>query len=156
RRDLEDRIAAGVHDQLAGLDVLVAELVEDHGPRGRLVAQDAAAGALLERIEDLAWEAVGEERKRLLHAQPGDLPVPGRGVLARRRLLHLAVSALRRLRWGDAGDRRQVAEPELLQRRQLHAADLLGGVAERVRADVAVLGRVGKLTAADRVHDQEN
>jgi hypothetical protein len=82
--NLEDGIAAGVNDEVAGADVLVAELLEDGRPRGRPVAEDPAAGAAPERVEDLGREALGKEGERFVDAQPGDLPVAGRCVLARR------------------------------------------------------------------------
>src|SRR4029453_3939984 len=45
RRDLEDRVRGGVDDPLAGLLVLLPELLDDLRPRCRLVSQHAAAGA---------------------------------------------------------------------------------------------------------------
>ena len=41
RGDLEDRVGRGVADRLAGPDVLLAELGDDLGARGMLVAEDA-------------------------------------------------------------------------------------------------------------------
>ena len=51
-------------------------------------------------------------------------------------------------------ERRHVAEPERLEVRQVEAADGAGHVPERVRALVAVVGRVGQLAGSDRIeHD---
>ena len=58
RRDLEHGVAARVDDGLAGADVLVAELRDDLGARGRDVAQDPPPDRLLERLDDLGREPV--------------------------------------------------------------------------------------------------
>ena len=66
RGDLEHRVGGRVDDPLAGLLVLLAELLDHLGPRRRLVAENAAAGAVHERIDHLVGEAVriGRERRR--------------------------------------------------------------------------------------------
>ena len=51
-----------------------AELVEDRGARGRLVAEHAAADLLLERRDHLAGEAVREDRER--RRRPAGPPSP--------------------------------------------------------------------------------
>ena len=66
RGDLEHRVGGRVDDPLARLLVLLAELLDHLGPRCRLVAEDAAAGAVHERVDHLVGEAVrvGRERRR--------------------------------------------------------------------------------------------
>ncbi len=50
-------------------------------------------------------------------------------------------------------ERRDVPEPERLERRQVEAADGARDVAEGVRAPVAVVARVGQLSRPDGVED---
>ena len=81
-RDLEDGVGGRVHDPLAGALVLLAELVDDLGPRGGLVAEHAAPGAVREALDQLEGETVRVRR----HGHRGDdahqLPVAGGRVLA--------------------------------------------------------------------------
>src|SRR5262249_16666331 len=106
--------------------------------------------------EDLLGEAVREGGEGAVHAQPGELPVAGGGVLARRDLAHLAVGARRPRRRRHAEDGRQVAEPVALKPGPRRRADGARGVAEGVGALIAIARRVGELTAADRIHDDED
>ena len=56
RGDLEDRVGRRVHDPLAGLLVLLAELLDDLGPGRGLVAEDAPPGAVRELLDQLERE----------------------------------------------------------------------------------------------------
>ena len=59
-------------------------------------------------------------------------------------------------RRGDALEREDRAEPQASQHRQVQAADVLGQVAERVRALVAgVLGRVGQCPDPAGIQDDD-
>jgi hypothetical protein len=84
--DLEHRVGRGVDDRLAGLQVLGAELLDDLGARGWLVAEDAAADGVGEGIDHLGREPVGIGRERLVEDDAHHLPVAGGGVLAPRAL----------------------------------------------------------------------
>jgi len=65
RGDLEDRVGARVDDPLAGALVLLAELLDDLRPARRLVAEDAAARPVHERVDHLVGEAERVRRHRL-------------------------------------------------------------------------------------------
>ncbi len=126
------------------------------GARGRLVAQHAASGAPAEFINDVCREAVREHRKRLFERQSGQLPVTGRGVLAGRYLGHAAVA-----RAGVRCARAElcagyIVQTQRAQRIQFDAA-AFKRVFQRVRAGVAICGRIGLRAYADRVHyDQQH
>ena len=64
RGDLEDGVGRRVDDPLARPLVLLAELLDDLGPRGGPVAEDAAAGLVHERVDHVVREAVRVGRHR--------------------------------------------------------------------------------------------
>ena len=86
RGDLEDGVGRRVDDPLARALVLLAELLDDLGAGGGLVAEHAAARAVHERVDHVVREAVRVGRERLRRDDPHHLPVPRRGVLALRAL----------------------------------------------------------------------
>ena len=79
RRDLEDGVRRRVDDPLAGLLVLLAELLDDLRP-GRLVAEHAARGGVHERVDHVVREAVGIRRQGLRRDDAHHLPVAERRV----------------------------------------------------------------------------
>ena len=115
RRDLEDRVGGGVDDPLAGLLVLLAELLDDLRPRGRLVAEHAAAGPVHERVDHVVREAVRVGRERRGRDDAHQLPVAGRRVLALRALEQAAGDRGRAGLRRAALERLDVAEAERLQ-----------------------------------------
>ncbi len=178
RADLEDGILRGVADRLARADVLLAELLDDVGAGGMLVAQNAGelrlrdqrVGEVLRKGRNRVWEIAPFERDR----QAGKLPMAGLRVLA---LGDLARIGPDRLRLFDPLDARRMlsrrglggaakAEPVHHRNFQRTGAPALhiglpgraggGDVAERVGARIAEL--VGVLSAADPdgIHDQEH
>jgi hypothetical protein len=58
-RDLQHRVGRRVDDQVAGLEVLLAEVVDDLGAAVGAVAEHPAAGAVDQLVEDVAGEALG-------------------------------------------------------------------------------------------------
>jgi hypothetical protein len=154
-RDLEDRVAGGVDDPLARSLMLLAELLDDLGPRRCLVAEHAAAGPVRERVENLEREPVGVRRKGLSSHHPHQLPVSRGRVLALRPLDEPARnrgrSGLRRA----AGQFLHVAETERLEIREVEPADRFRDVAKCVRPFVAVVGRIRQLTRPDGVEDDD-
>ena len=154
RRDLKDRVSARVDDPLARPLMLLAELLDDLGAARRLVAEDAAARAVHERVDHLVGEAERIRRHRLGRHHAHQLPVAGRRVLALRPLEEPAGDRRRAGLRRAALERLDVPEPECLERRQIEAADGAGDVRERVRALVAELGRIRQLSRPDGVeHD---
>src|SRR6266511_807048 len=106
RRELEDGVRRGVDDPLSRLLVLLAELLDDLGPRRGPVAENAAAGAMHERIDHVVRKAVRIGRKRLRSHDSHQLPMARRRVLSlrafdqaagRRRCPRLGGTALERL-----------------------------------------------------------
>src|SRR5215210_9475787 len=83
-RDLEDGVGGGVDDPLPRSLVLFPQLLDDLGPGGGLVAEDAATRAVHEGIDDLEWEAVRIRWHRLRRHDAHELPVAGCRVLAAR------------------------------------------------------------------------
>jgi hypothetical protein len=154
RRDLEDGVGGGVDDPLAGPLVLLAQLLDDLRPRGGLVPQHAAPGPVHERVDHFEREAVAVRRQCLRRDDPHHLPVARGRVLALRALHEPAGdrgrSGLRRAPF----QRLDVAETERLEIREVEPADGARDVPQCVGAFVAELGRVGKLSRANRVqHD---
>src|SRR5579862_4612343 len=66
--------------------MLLAELLDDLGAGGGLVAEDTAARAVHERVDDVVGEAVRVRRERRGRDDPHVLPVARRRVLALRSL----------------------------------------------------------------------
>ena len=154
RGDLEDRVRRRVDDPLTSALVLLAQLLDDLRPGRRLVAEHAATGSVHERIDHVVRKAMRIRRHRLRRDNAHQLPVAGRRVLALRPLdqptRHGRRAGLRR----TALERRDVAEPERLEVRQVQPADGPGHVSERVRPFVAVFGGIRELTRSNGIeHD---
>ena len=135
--------------------MLLAELLQDLRAGGRLVAEDLAADAAFERLDDLGWEAFRVHAEGVRRDHPRHLPVPGGGVLAGAAFGHLAEGALgtRMARAGEGG--RQVAETEggeVGDRDPARGQD----VAQRVAALVAERGGVGGLPDAEAIADHHD
>ena len=154
--DLEHRVGRGVDDRLAGLQVLGAQLLDDLGARGGLVAEHAAADGLGEGVDHLGREAVGVGREGLVEDDPHHLPVAGGGVLAGRPLGHAADHGGGRVDGVDPGDPGQPPEPPRPERGQLQPADRGGGVPGGVGALVAVVAGVRRLPHPERVADDQD
>ena len=154
RGDLEDGVGRRVDDPLPRLLVLLAELLDDLGPGGGLVAEHAAARAVHERVDHLVREPVRIGRERCRRDDAHQLPVTGGRVLPLRPLEQPARDRRRVGLRRAALERLDVAEAERLQVRQVEPADRSGDVPERVRALVTAVGRVRQLPRADGVeHD---
>src|SRR5262249_25401796 len=153
--DLEDAVRAGIDDGQSGAEVLLSQLVEDHRPARRLVAQGAGRAGLAEPVlHQLRREAVREGGEALLQDDPHHLPVAGGGVLALRLLRHPPECGPGRGRRRTTRDGGDVAEPPALQIGQLQAADLARAVGQRVGAGVSVSCGVRKLAGTAGVdHD---
>ena len=154
RSDLEDRVRRRVDDPLARLLVLLAVLLDHLGARRRLVAEDAAPGAVHERVDHVVGEAVRVRRERHRRDDAHQLPVPRRRVLALRALEQPAGDGRRARLRRAAFERLDVPEPERLEIGQVEATDGAGDVPQRVRALVPPLGSIRQLTRADGIeHD---
>ena len=103
--------------------MLGAEFLDDLGAGGGLVAERAAAGAPLEFVDDFAREAVGIKRKGPVEVDAHHFPVARGGVLAGRRQRATAVGAFGRRGGRDAGERLDIAEPQLGQVGQRQTAE---------------------------------
>ena len=86
--DLQDAVGGGVEDRLAGGDALLAQLGDDRRPGGVAVAENAGnigvVGNLPDQRDRKGRHCTGEIAPVEGHRYPGDLPMPGRGVLAAR------------------------------------------------------------------------
>ena len=93
--DLEHAVGRGVDDEVAGLELLLAIVLDDLGARVGLVAKHAAPGLALELLDDLGWKAVGVGGEALGRDDARHLPVAHGGVLAGRLLAQAGEGALR-------------------------------------------------------------
>jgi hypothetical protein len=156
RGELEHRVRGGVEDDLAGLQVMRAPLLDDLGAARRRIAAEAQAGDALEGRHDVGWEAVRVRRQRGGGHDAHELPVPGRRLLARPERVQPAVDhRMLGRRYAEQWDDR--AQPEPAEHREVEAADVLGQVRERVRPLVArVLAGIWKRADPAGVeHDNE-
>ena len=153
RRNLEDGVGGRVHDPLARLLMLLAELLDDLRPGRGLVPEHAPSRAVHERVDHVVRKAVRVRRERRRRDDPHHLPVPCRRVLPLGALDEAPCdgrsSGLRRA----SLQRHDVPEAERLEVGQIEAADRPGDVAERVRALVAVIDGVRQLPRPDGVED---
>ena len=139
--DLEHRVGRRVDDQVAGLEMLLAEVLDHLGAAVGAVAEDPAAGRVVQLVEDLVREAVrvGAQRDRRDH--PHQLPVAGDRVLAGPDRVQAAVQH----GVGRRAGRRPAAAPSRGRARpstgRSRPPDGLGDVAERVGPGVAVVAR---------------
>lgn len=152
RGDLEDTVGGGVDDELAGLNVLVSEALDDLGAACDAVAEGAAADPLLKLVHELFGEAVGEGLEGMLLHKTRHLPVTAGRILGVGGLGAAAECALRFFAGGDLAAF-DVADAEFD-----HIGDLkriiLPDMAERIAARVAEFGRVGQSADAAAVdHD---
>ena len=155
RRDLEDAVRAGVDDGQPGAQVLRAELLEDHRPAGRLVAQVARCSREpLPFAQEVRGKSAGESSEAFLEHHPHHFPVAGGGVLALGLLRHLAVGGSRRLRRPAAGNAGDVSQTPALEIGQLQTTDAARAIPQRIRARVAIGCSIGKLACAAGIdHD---
>ena len=156
--DLEHRVARRVEDEGAGFEVLGPELVDDDGAGGGVVADELVPGFGLESLDQFGREpGVGERGMRILGDEAGDLPVTGCRVLAAGRFAHPADRHRRVLnrRHAENGGV-QVAEAGCLEVGQAQPANRFRYVADRVGSDVSVFRRIGRLTDAARIHDNDD
>ena len=117
RCDLEDRVRGRVDDPLAGLLVLLAELLDDLGARGRPVTEYAARGSVHERVDDVVRKTVRVRREGLRRDNAHHLPVPEGRVLALRALEQAARDGRGPRHLRHALERCDVAEPQRLHGR---------------------------------------
>jgi hypothetical protein len=151
RRELKHRVGRRVEDDLAGLEVVRAPVLDDLGAAVGLVAAEAQAGRLLDPLDHLGREAVRIGRQRMIRDHAHQLPVPGGRLLAGTERMEAAMDH-RVLRGRHSLDRDDVAEPEAAERREIEPANPFGDVSERVRAGVAVVRGVGQFAHSAGIH----
>lgn len=96
-RNLEHAVRRRIDDELAGLEMFLAQLIQNRRAGRRLVADGAASDCLFVFLDEILREAVRERRERMLQLNARDFPVSGRRILAGGNLAELAVAALRRI-----------------------------------------------------------
>ena len=125
-------------------------------PEAALFPSVLAPDARLEWLHDVGRKAIRKDRKRTIEDEPHQLPVPGDGILARRRFGHPSERRARRRLGLNAVDKCHSSQSETAERREAKW-NLPRDVAERVAALVAVGGRVGQLADANAVeHDEDD
>src|SRR4029079_4881223 len=130
-----------------------AELVEDDGAGGGLVAEGLAADAPLVLANDLGRKAARVGAEGVGDNETHHLPMAGNRVLAVADLAHAAIGRRRRVTRGRL--RQRVQQAEARHRRELLMVRLQD-VAEGVGALGAEVGRVGELTDAEGVADDDD
>ncbi len=153
--DLEDRVLARVHDQLASLEVAGAELLDRLDAVAGAVADHPAAARGRDELDHLGREPFRVGGQGAGRHDAHQLPVAGGGVLARPQRMELAVQyGARRRR--DSLQRQDRAQPEASEGRQAQSPHLACQVGQGVGAAVAIRVGVGQLAYAARVeHDHE-
>ena len=165
--DLEDAVGGGVANQRAGLEMLLAEFLDDYRAAGGLVANQLAPGLALEISDQVGRERVfeGEVVEAGLDLEAGDFPVAGDGVLALGDFAHGAVGGVGRVLGRDAGNGQRrlvvqqggdVAQAHLLHGGQIHAADGRGQIGEGGGAGIAVISRVRRGANAHGVENNQD
>src|SRR5207249_12115247 len=152
--DLKDGIRRRVDDPLPRALVFLTELLDDLRTRCSLVAEDAAAGTVHERIYNVVRKPVRIRRHRLRRHDAHQLPVTRGRVLPLRPLDQPSGNGRRTRLRRTALEGLDVPEAERFEVREIQASDGAGDVSERVRSLVAVLRGVGKLARTNGVeHD---
>ncbi len=152
RGDLENAVAGGVNDRKAGTLVLFAEFLDDFGAGGGLVAESFAADRALEFFHEIAREAVLVNGEGLIEPDTGHFPVAGSGVFAGRNGNSLPESTDGMRGRIEMRERLDIGEAEANEIRKSQWTRA-GDVAERVTANVTVIGSVRKLADADAIED---
>ncbi len=148
--DLEDRVGRRVQDQFARVEVTGTEVFDDDGSGGGVVAEELVAGLLLDGADQLVGEpGVGEGSVRLFGDDSGDLPVSGRGVLARAGFGEFAKAHRGMVGGRDAGEVSvQVSEAGRLEVGKVESAYCLCRMSQRVGPFIAVFGGVGSFAGS--------
>ena len=104
--NLEHGVCGGIHNRLAGGDMLFAQAGNDFGARGVAVADYAGqVGFLNDAIQQRLGKTVGFVEKVApvkAHRHTGNFPVAGRGVFPAGDLFGVGVSAVQLLGQADA------------------------------------------------------
>ena len=152
-RDLEYAVGAGVDDQSAGAQMLLAVVADDVGAGVGQVADDLAPGETLKFFDHLGRESVRIGGQRLGAHHTGDLPVADGGVLAAAALLQTAKRA-QRCRRRIAG---RFGDVEHSQRRQGGRVKIgvAGTRAQCVGTFIGKIGGVGRMAHAKAVQNDQ-
>jgi hypothetical protein len=135
--------------------VLVAEPLDDFGPRRHDVSDRSTTDALLEPLDDFDGKTLWERGERSIENDPHHLPMARDRVFSSRGLGHaterrppIVAIAIAEVDHATQTKRSEVRNTE---------RDLPGDVAEGVAALITVSGGVRQLAAADAVeHDQDD
>ena len=156
RGDLEDAVAGGVHDELAGAHVLFAEFFDDFGAGGGLVADRLAADLALKLGNQVARKTVRINRERLVQPDTGHFPMPGGRIFSRGVRCAFAEGAERCGGGLQISERSNIREAETQEIRDFQRARF-GDMPQRAAADVAVIRRVRQFADSDAIeHDPNN
>ena len=155
RGDLEDRVLAGVDDEVPLGDMLGAELLDRLQAVVGPVADHPPAAGGAHDLDHRRREPVGIGGRAPGGGDAHQAPVPRGGVLAGAERPQSAVQDRRRGR-RQPGERQDRAQSQTLKRGQIEASETLGEMGQRVGIRVAVLGSVRRgADAAGVEHDDE-
>src|SRR6266571_6146540 len=155
RGDLKHAVTRCIDNWKAGAHMLIAELFDDFGTRGRLVPKRLAANLPLKFRDDLARKTVRINGKRAVEPYASHLPMSRRGVFSRRVCRGLAESSSGPRGRREMRERFDVRKPKPNQIRKSERPRF-GDMPERVAAGVAIIGRIGQRTDADTVQHSPN
>ncbi len=83
RSNLKNRVGGRVDNRLAGVDVFVAELLDDFSSRSGNVAKNSRhSGFTYKTIQDRFWKPVGISGKGIFENDAGHLPMARRCVFS--------------------------------------------------------------------------
>src|SRR5580765_6803383 len=84
RGNLKDAVAGGVHDGLAGTNVLFTKLLDDFRAGGGFVTQGFATDLPFELVDNFARKSMRVDRKCLVEPNAGHFPMTGGRILSGR------------------------------------------------------------------------
>ncbi len=152
--DLEDAVAARVHDRVAGAHVFFAQFVDDHGARCRIISEGAGADQRFESVHDFPWKTLREVRKDHIRDESCDFPMAGDRVFATALFGSAPKGARRRIGTfqPDAG---QISEAKRLEMGQGEAGKPRCDMPQGMAAFVAKLRSIREFADSNAVQNNE-
>src|SRR6266550_3894670 len=95
RGDLKHAVARRVHNRLTRSHMFFAQFLDDLRTGSRLVSDRFPSDLFLKLLDQLPWESVSVNRKRLVQPHPTHFPMSSRRIFSRRACSSLAIRSKR-------------------------------------------------------------